>query len=273
LPKYYEVERLTEGRDIFFEHDRISVKLGPKPTLICDDAQLHAAQKSDAFFWVAGGGTLLLNDRYIPIVQRSTSQSVNPGKWSIFGGRADSHAERVMPQLLVRELLEELILLSGDYALRPQIEDQEELIRKVWSQHHQDGLLCSGKEIDITLKQIELPTIEVSIESDGTTTIHSLFAHVNRRKDINIVFLFAADLDLDQLSARDGEQVNGRRLDRKIALLDLLTFNARILSPNATEWWSIEREYMSEHLAATLDALTNIQPKIRAAAREFQHGR
>ena len=132
ITRYYEIARLVEGKSLFVSGEGLTVVLSDAP-LLENDKQLHRAIHPSSYFWVSGGGTYLLNDRFLPIVQRAHQQTTNPGKWSLFTGRADTHEERANPELLVRELFEELILLQEGVPLLPKTVDYQEIVLRAWS--------------------------------------------------------------------------------------------------------------------------------------------
>ncbi|MGE3609173.1 MAG: hypothetical protein AB7I27_06260 [Bacteriovoracaceae bacterium] len=65
----------------------------------------------DGIVWGAGGGTYLINKRYLPLVRRDLTAKTNPGKLTIATGLTDKIEELLNPKLLIRELFEEIVIV------------------------------------------------------------------------------------------------------------------------------------------------------------------
>ena len=236
MPRFYQIVRLTAGRTIFPDAQALRVDLdGVTPQdLIENDVAFRAAAAPDAWFWLSGGGTLFLNGRYLPVVQRSPGARVNPGKFSLFTGRADNAAERVEPAFLVRELFEELLLYESGTLLAPKLAAAQAVIDTTYSVMRQAGIVAPGPSRELALTPVALPTRPVVIRHQGWERTHHLAWIATANNDINALSVFAAECDIARLTARDGEfHVDGGTVTpagRAIFLYDLQTRTARPLS-------------------------------------------
>jgi hypothetical protein len=68
---------------------------------------------NDSLIWLGGGGSYLINNRYIVMVRRSITAPTNPGKVTLLTGLSDSKQEWNQPTLLKRELFEEVIFVDS----------------------------------------------------------------------------------------------------------------------------------------------------------------
>lgn len=261
-PRYYKIARLTRDRSIFPAPDRLTVDLAHADgvNMVCDDEAFLNGQGPDSFFWASGGGTLLLNGRYLLLVQRSERARVNPGKYSLFTGRADTMKELLNPRLLVRELFEEIVLSSGDTLLWPQHAEFQEVIDAAYADLAKAGIIDpAARRAPLELREEELPTRAVRILTPDGPVDHRLCYHVNGRNDINVLFLLGATVDLASLTAADGEYhvSNGKvvRANRRIAFYDLQT--GRVSAPGEAEGSGevIGAKQMTEHLSALIAAI------------------
>jgi 8-oxo-dGTP pyrophosphatase MutT (NUDIX family) len=260
MERFYQIARLIEGCTIFPEAGRLRIDLdGVMPQdLIENDVSFQEAIAPQSWFWLSGGGSLLLNGHYLLVVRRSPGARVNPGKFSLFAGRADNAQERAEPPLLVRELFEELLLFEDDTLLVPQLADLQPVIDTAYDAMHQAGILADGPGRPLPLTQVPLPTRPVRIRRQGIEREHQLSWTAGPTNDINALFLFAADCDLARLSARDGEfhAAHGTvtRAGRDIYLLDL---NGGTASPlwSAGVLCKPERNDMTPVLQHVVDGL------------------
>ena len=110
---YFSVVSLKPGSDIYFHDNELNVVVDNPSSLsfLNNDHDITNAKSQGSVIWLSGGGSILINNRYLPVIQRSLDVRVNPGKFSLFTGRSDSIAELLNPFLLARELYEELLLL------------------------------------------------------------------------------------------------------------------------------------------------------------------
>jgi hypothetical protein len=253
MARFYQIARLAEGKTIFPETERLRIDLDrvTREDLIENDVAFQAAIAPRSWFWLSGGGTILLNGHYLPIVRRSAGARVNPGKFSLFTGRADDAQERANPTLLVRELFEELLLFEGETLLVPQCEEFQHVIEKVRGATGATGVLKDGPQRPLPLTAVPLKTRPVEILHQGVEREYQLSWTVGPSKDINVLYLFTAECDLKRLSARDGEfdVSSGRSVGagRDIYLYDLRSRAARALTCEVDQQ-SISRAEMTDPL-------------------------
>jgi hypothetical protein len=235
MPRFYQIAQLTRGRGIDVSAGALTIDLDARDALIENDEDFRAAVAPDTWFWVSGGGTLLLNGRYLVVVQRSPDARVNPGKFSLFTGRADNAQERADPSLLVREMFEELLLFEGDTLLKPRLEGHEAMIATAYSALRETGALAGEPCRVLDLTPLPLATRQVRIRHGGTETEHALSWAVGPVNDVNALFLFGAECDVSGLRGKDGEFHKQGDLivhaDRALYLLDVASGSAAGLSP------------------------------------------
>jgi CBS domain-containing protein len=236
MPRFYQIARLRVGETIFPDSEVLRVDLDGVGSgdLIENDTIFRAAAASDSWFWLSGGGTLLLNGRYLPVVRRSADARVNPGKFSLFTGRADNEEERANPALLVRELFEELLLYEGNTLLVPQFSGLESIISAAHAAMREAGIIIEKVGRSLPLTPVRLADRPVRILQGGVEREHRLTWTKAINNDVNVLFLFAAECDLAVLRARDGEYPYGNDgvtpASRAIYLYDLVTGSVRPLS-------------------------------------------
>jgi hypothetical protein len=231
MARFYQIARLTEGTTIFPDAEVLRVDLDGPAELIENDVAFRAAAAPDNWFWLSGGGTLLLNDRYLPAVQRAADARVNPGKFSLFTGRADNETERANPELLARELFEELLLYEAGTLLLPELAGLQSVIDTAYAGMRDAGVIAPGASRALPLTPVKLADRPVRIRQGGVEREHRLTWAASTNNDINVLFLFAARCDLASLSARDGEfHRDSGQAGRAIYLYDLADGSARPLS-------------------------------------------
>ena len=250
--RHYHIARVRRGEGVEFSGNSLSINLdavGPDDH-ITDDASFYAAQGPDHYFFVSGGGSLLIGGRYLLAVRRHPHAMVNPGRLSLFTGRADGPVEWRHPPLVIRELLEELLISAGGEILRPTCREFESLIAEVYARHNRVA------KRHYELRQLALCGGTLTVKQLGDVVFTGqVFWHSSAKNDINLVYLFDADLELETISAEDGESSDHDR--RMIVALDLKTMSyVDISAPPGTRTWADARGLpMSELLVAVLAQL------------------
>lgn len=250
MPRYYDIARL-DREAVQVAGSQLSVDLscvGDKDH-ITDDVSLLAQSGPDSVFYLSGGGTLLLNRRYILMVQREATARVNPGQFSLFTGRADGPKEWRYPPLIVRELFEEMEIYGNGLLLYPQCEAFQPVIDAVYAAA---GRPC-GKALPLELLPLANGKLHVR-EGKVNLFQDEVFWVMSARGEINLLYVFIATLDLDQLSMRDGEG------SRDIFALDLEQgCYARLSSADPhRQWRDAAALPMSENLMALRDQLVAV---------------
>ena len=215
MTEYYDIIKLQRSRDLFIKNREIIIQL--------DNIQVSDHVKNDVdfkrnldlnhFFYISGGGTYLINERYLVVVKREAHSIVNAGRWSIFTGRASGSGEHRNPTLVLRELFEELLVYCGQSLCYPRNLRHQKIIDQAYSVRGQTAA-------NIDLREVDLSNCKLTVY-EGARVLYSdnAFISINRNNDINMIFLFTLNCDLTQISFKDGE-VDGR-CPREIALLDL----------------------------------------------------
>jgi hypothetical protein len=256
--RFYEIVRLTRGHTIEIDGDCLCIDLdsASEADLIFNDQALTAAVGPDTFFWVSGGGSILLNQRWLLLVQRSRESAINPGVFSLFTGRSDNSDERVSPRRLVRELFEELLLFAEGERLTLRNTEYQPAIDSAQGHLRSAGFAQVNAAQELLLTEVQLPTARLQLISSGNCVEHRLAWHIGSRNDINVLFLFGGVCNLDGLTAEDGERdsapmgILGQK--RRIVLYDLMTGNAVPISDNDRSPIFVSPDMMSEHLKSLL---------------------
>jgi hypothetical protein len=253
---YYSVVKLKKDKDIFFDNIALDVdivNLIDKDNIVDDLALIQSADNS-YYNWVSGGGTYLINNRYLIVVKRSEDSFVNPGKYSLFTGRSDNHDERTEPGKLVRELFEELILYYDDKLLHPIYDKYQQIINTCYDKLKDMNFFTTSKSINLTLEQLSIDERYVNLCNEGNKEKHTLSWHINSDNDVNILFLFKINLDVERIIARDAEyHMEGSSPifhNREIFLLDIKTDDLINISNKniATDVRRYSTKIASEHL-------------------------
>ncbi len=249
--RYYEIARLTEGVSIEFSDDLVRVDLD-KITLqdsITNDAELQAAQGKGVYFYLSGGGTILINGRYMPVVKRAQTAKINPNKYSLFTGRAEGMEEWKKPESVTRELFEELHIYKNGEQLIPQCQEFQEIIDATYS-------AAPITNNHLKLKYIPLHNVKLQARHFGVENTRNCFLHIGENGDINLLFVFAVDIELDGLEIRDGEALNSGG-GREVLLLDIGSNGLqKITGEKESKMLGIcDKEQMTPHLSALVDAV------------------
>lgn len=251
---YYSIARLRRGSGVVINGFDIDVDLDAigHDDRIDNDVSLIAARDVDSYFYVSGGGSLLLGGRHLLVVRREADARVNPGRLSLFTGRADNSSEWESPWMVVRELFEELVLFADGEMLYPRCRRFQAIIDTVYSKAER-----GTGSFALNLIETDLSTGTLKVRRAGRTVCEmQSFCHINSQNDINLLFLFEADLDLGRITAIDGESGSGLNC-REIGALDLETMEYTDLSGSAvaTTECDASRLPMTEHLEAMICAI------------------
>lgn len=251
--RHYHIARLRRGAGLTITGDALRVDLESiaEDDHITDDAAFLAAVGPENFFYISGGGTFRLNGSHLLIVRRDESARVNPGRWSLFTGRADGPREWEEPWRIVRELFEEVDLSADGKRLRPTEAQLDPIIRDAYGPQTDEDF----SPLPIRRAEVHCGRMVVS-RGERVLTDMPAFYHVNSRNDINLLYVFDATLDLDSLVANDREHGPGR--ERVVAALDLQQMTVREVSAGGDR---AERDAsdlpMTEHLTALVRRLSS----------------
>lgn len=264
MSRYYHVIGLTPDKEIREEDGMLHVDITRalyRPA-VHNDIDILAAQQRGESIWASGGGTYLLNGRYLLTVQRSPEARVNPGKFSLFTGRADNREELQQPGLLIRELFEELILYSGPRLCKPVCGEYRDVIDRVYAKLSAELGIDDADAKPLPLRAITLTAKNVTVINEGSVWRSALDYHVNQNKEINFLFVLAGEVELANLVARDGEYhlENGKTVEHKrnVYLYDIHTAMGQNISTigRRQEQVTIPRDSMTEHMRYLVDSVT-----------------
>jgi len=257
--KYYNIVKLKKD-DCLVGENKFKIR---DPNVLTDlekinnDYSFRQKLDSEGFYWLSGGGTFLLNKSHIFVIRRRRDDGVNPYKVSLFTGRADDTNELVNPMLLARELFEELLLFTGDSLIYPINKKYQNIIDSVYKTHIETRKdIDAEKVIRVDISEIKTSEKKIIIGSDE----QDIDFFINSNLDVNVLFLFSINLDINELNYIDGENYikNGKLFfpKRKIFLLDLKTMNYK---NHDGELVSLAKENMTEHLSYFVDRVNNIR--------------
>lgn len=232
-PKYYEIVKIEkesitidEAGNICVKEESLKSSEHDKLKSITDDKIFRSLLSEEGYYWLSGGGSYLINRRYIPVIRRRRDSIVNPLKISIFTGRSDNYKERLSPSLMTRELFEELLLFVGDKVVYPVNEKYQSIIDKVYRVHEQiRSDIISQEKIEVEIKNLRLTENTIKI---GKTIHQDIDVCINKNNDINALSIFSIDLDIniEDLILRDGEHYRERDFvkfaNREILLIDIV---------------------------------------------------
>lgn len=263
MNKFYQVAGLKPGSEIVDQVDSLSVNLSCalQRTFSCNDEDLSVTRNKGDYIWASGGGTYLFNHRYLPVVQRPDHAKVNPGKLSLFTGRADNTEELLHPTMLVRELFEELILFTGERLYIPDCVGCNKTIERVYTKLEKDLGLNLALTEPLYLEPLMCKPKMVSVTDHDFRWEGMLDCHVNSNGEVNILFLLAGDINIEKLLAVDGEYhlVDGRpvRDNRRIYLYDLHTAMGKdiTLDRKISQSVPIPTKAMTEHLHYLVESI------------------
>lgn len=219
--RYYEIARLTQGVSIDLFDDLLRVdldKLTPQDS-ITNDMEFLAAQGKGVYFYLSGGGTLLINGRYMPVVRRPASAKIHPEKYSLFTGRAEGLTEWQNPTSVIRELFEELRVYKDGTLLVPKCPEFQEIIDNVYSAN-----TVINKPLE--LAHIPLHNKKLQVKYKGKESSLDGFLYIGANGDINLLFVFAAEIALGGLKICDGESLNSGG-GREVFLLDIASWDLK----------------------------------------------
>jgi hypothetical protein len=263
MRRFYQVAGLKPEIEVIEEAHAFRVDLTEalhRPFSYNDDDILKT-QRNGEYIWASGGGTWLLNQRYILVVQRSLDAKVNPGKFSLFTGRADNTHELLSPNLLARELFEELVLFTENRIYRPFSVEYNIIIDAVYCRLEEDLGLDMAASQQLLLHHLLCSPKNITVMNQGSLWEGSLDCHVNSNREINILFVFVGYLDIDKLQAMDGEYyiADGKiiRNNRSVYLYDLQTDMVRDITIDSRAGIPkcISRDSMTEHLQHVVESV------------------
>jgi len=257
--RYYELALLRTGVSAKVTERELAVDLDVlKPEdLIFNDVELNRRRAEGDIVFASGGGSLLLGGRHLLVVRRQSDARIHPGKFSLFTGRSDSLEERENPQLLVRELFEELLLFQKDRLIWPLNTAVQPLIDKTYAALGHDHAAATP----VAFHALPMPARRLTVASRGAVHRLNLTWHLSSRGDLNVLQLYSVDLRLEELAARDGEG-----LGRSIWAYDLETATATPLGTEA-KGQALSRADMTEHLAFVTDNLAARTARTTVTAR------
>jgi hypothetical protein len=265
MGSFYKLVLLKKPDSISFDRSQLYINLDlvELNNTINNDKDFKCNISPENYFWVSGGGTIIFEDNFIFLVKRNSDSNLNPDKFSIFTGRSDNFIEKIEPDLIARELFEELLIFKNNSYLYPLNEKFQTIIDNSFGDT--DRVFKISKNHDIqhyNLEEINFLNKKIFIKHKGSENQFNLNYYINSRNDINIIFTFKSELKLDELSAIDGEYyLDGDkvvRLNREIYLFNFKDFKAfRVSENNMSQCFKLEKENFTEHCFYLITLLRN----------------
>ena len=249
--RYYQLLCLQRERDVSIDGLTLRVSLPPESErhIIENDVQLlnHVAPQHVFFF--SGGGSILINGRYLLAVRREASARINPGQLSLFTGRSDGPHEWRAPEKIVREFFEELLLYRDGRPAIPECPEFQSEINQVYSKFK--DISYSTFRASLTVLKPARPYYVELYENQKLSAKTHCYWTINPRGEINLFYLFDAQLDIQSFSAQDGE------LRRDIVVLDCATERQGEMLNHQwpSEWSSWNRSLFSTNLSWLLEQM------------------
>lgn len=265
MGNFYNLVLLKKPNSISFNENQLYVDLDLVEfnSTINNDENFKCNIAPENYFWLSGGGTIIFEDNFIFLVKRNSDSNLNPDKFSIFTGRSNNLIEKIDPNLIVRELFEELLIFKNNSYLYP-LNDKFQIIIDN-SFNDVDNIFEISKNHDIeyyNLENINHLDKKIFIKYKGNENQFDLNYYINSRNDINIIFTFKSELKLNELSAIDGEYYllgdEIIKLNRDIYLFNFKNFQAFKFSKNKMqESIKLEEENFTEHCFYLIKTLRN----------------
>ncbi len=247
MARHYRVAVLPRDTGFVVAADVICVDLDTIIDAVENDVQMLAARGKGNYLYLSGGGSLLLNGRYLLMVQRDAAARIHPNVWSLFTGRADGEEEWEHPARVVRELFEEVRVYVNGALVKPVCAAHQAVIDAVYA-----GFPTTSATLAFT--PVPLPLRRLRILPYG----HEVDAHVviGTQGDVHLLYVFDVQVDLATLSAEDAEH-GPQGVRRLIAAYDLQTDRMCPLTLPAHDrkWVDARGLSMSEHLRGLLTHL------------------
>lgn len=248
---YYSMLHVRLNERVFFDLDQVTINLCgiQKSEIVFNDEDRNKRLNSESYFYLSGGGSYLVNGRYLLVVKRDAKSLVNPGKISLFTGRSNNYHEWLNPTLCVRELFEELTLFSEGNLLLLKNNQFQFIIDASYAL---DYRLESGVSIEARL--IIQPQTQLNVNSERGNQQHQVLMVVSESNDINCLFIFEINIPLKGLTAIDSED-NGS--ERSVYLLDVKELKIKeLLKSEFDRWDPITEPELTSNLSAVLRYLT-----------------
>lgn len=256
MGQHFEILRLVANEKIFVSKKVVSVSLEDVASkdVVVNDRQLLKTTKFGTFFYLSGGGTYIFKDRYLLVVRRSKKVRVNPGKLSLFTGRAEGASEWQEPWRVVRELFEEVLLFQGPGLLYPQHTRYQEVIDAVYANHVKDRSLHDVPLLALPIEEVPLGEEMLEVTTSNGVSNFPAFVHINRENEINVLWLFSTKLNPSVLSVQDAEEA---KTEREILFFDLHTNSVGKAGDHfLTPFRPVTRSEMTEHLRIMVERAT-----------------
>lgn len=257
---HYRVLLLNPETDVTIDdNDLFEIDITRAHTIdaVTSDRELQSCNRVDHLRYASGGGSYIFEDDWMLIVQRDAQTRVNPGKYSLFTGRANSLSEYLQPRLMFRELFEELHVYdqNGSRIIPVSRGTFASAISTLESQN-----LVRSKFVRLVPSQdANLPTKRIRVTWHSMTSEDSLPLMKSQQNDVFILCVVRVPLQIWKCRFQDHEN---KFRKRKLFALHIETRRAipiamfeRHTSPYSEASVHIDDESMTEHLFWVINCL------------------
>lgn len=249
--QFYSMLHVRLNERIFFDTDQITLDLLEiqESEIVYNDVDRNKRLNSDSYFYLSGGGSFLVNGRYLLVVKRDAKALVNPGKFSLFTGRSNNYDEWLNPTFCVRELFEELTLFSKGNLLLLRNNHFQPIIDAIYALDYR-----SDSNILIEARLISQSKTQLNVNSKNGNRHHQVLMVISEGNDINCLFIFEINIPLKGLTVIDSEVRGSKRL---VYLLDVKELKIKELHKSEFDHWDpITESDLTTNLSTTLRRLT-----------------
>ena len=249
---YYKLIQLKLGKNISFKGNKIIVNLDSisDEMIINNDKQFKKAVNSDKYFYLSGGGSFILNKRYLMLVLRDDKTLINANKLSLFTGRSSGFEEWANPILIIRELFEEITIYKDHSLLLYKNKKYQSIIDQSLNQKSiHNNFIMNIDEYNVSNSILEI------IKNNKNIWKNKVLMHISEKNDLNLLYFFNINSNLEKLNFFSHEDnINNKR---QVYFYDLQ--NKEILSLNkANNFIPVIKSYsFTEHCKFAIDFLAN----------------
>ena len=213
----------------------------------------------------SGGGLIIINDKYIPVIKRSNTAPTNKNKLSTPSGKSEDIEEIHNPILLRREIFEELSFIKNHnivnfthYKNKSLINQNINLKKYNYLKRYFPNVNKRFKNFKLNkLRKYNSDEIILKFPTKKLKKIKCLF-HISNKNEVNIFFIYNVKIKIEKLSIIDTEFMDKKKpiKPREVYILDRLNddlFDSKFIKINKIENFSY-----TDHLQSIIDKLKKI---------------
>lgn len=199
--------------------------------------------KSKKFLYCfSGGGLIIINNKYIPVIKRSKLAPTNRNKLSTLSGKSDSLKEIYNPLLLKREIFEELSFVKDNKIINFINNKENNFLNNSVNIKKYNYLKKFIPELSKRYSNFKLSKdyknncdeIIINYNSQRSKKIKCLF-HISKNKEVNVLFIYNLKIDIKNLYIYDTEFMDkpNKVKPRDVYILDRLNndkYNSKFIT-------------------------------------------